>query len=105
MTATETREQAVELAGASVKARLAAGAQINGPIISVFWHLGEFGQSAEWQLILKNTQGKYRELETFLIENHPWNNPEVIAVPIMAGSPKYLGWIAETLSHSNQNDQ
>ncbi|MER5184848.1 divalent cation tolerance protein CutA [Streptomyces sp. NPDC002896] len=45
--------KAVELARLVVEGRLAAGAQIVGPVISAFWHEGEFGAGEEWQLLLK----------------------------------------------------
>ena len=61
-TATETREQAVLLAESVVRARLAAGAQVVGPVTSVFWHLGEFGTGEEWQLLLKTTAERYPAL-------------------------------------------
>ncbi|RAJ48502.1 CutA1 divalent ion tolerance protein [Streptomyces sp. KhCrAH-43] len=46
-TATGTRDEAVALAGRAVRAPLAAGAQIVGPVTSVFWHLGEYGTGEE----------------------------------------------------------
>lgn len=95
-TATETREQAVELARSVVVGRLVAGAQIVGPVISAFWHAGEFGTGEEWQLLMKTHADRYAELEAHLLAHHPWNNPEVSAVPIVAGSDAYLRWVATT---------
>lgn len=95
-TATETREQAVELARTITEARLVASAQVIGPVTAIFWHLGEIGQSDEWQVILKTTYDRYDELEARLTENHPWSTPEIVAVPIMRGSEGYLGWISRT---------
>ncbi|MFC8664046.1 divalent-cation tolerance protein CutA [Streptomyces sp. NPDC057199] len=92
-TATETRDQAVELARSVVSERLAAGAQIIGPVTSAFWHDGEFGTGEEWQLLLKTQQSRYAELETHLLKHHPWQNPELAAVPIVAGSKGCLEWI------------
>ncbi|MFD9881698.1 divalent-cation tolerance protein CutA [Streptomyces alboflavus] len=92
-TATELREQAVELARTAVRDRLAAGAQIVGPVTSVFWHAGEFGTAEEWQLLLKTTAERYPELEKHLVDNHPWKNPEVCATPIVAGTDAYLQWV------------
>ncbi|WP_193433195.1 divalent-cation tolerance protein CutA [Streptomyces luteocolor] len=92
-TATEHREQAVELARVAVRDRLAAGAQIIGPVTSVFWHAGEFGTGEEWQLLLKTTIERYPALERHLVENHPWSNPEVCATPIVAGAKPCLQWI------------
>ncbi|WP_329046768.1 divalent-cation tolerance protein CutA [Streptomyces sp. NBC_01422] len=96
-TATETRDQAVALAGPAVQQRLAAGAQIIGPVTSVFWHLGEYGTGQEWQLLLKTTAHRYPELESYLLEHHPWDNPEVCAVPITAGADRCLQWISDSV--------
>ncbi|WP_438488208.1 divalent-cation tolerance protein CutA [Streptomyces sp. S186] len=96
-TATETREQAVELARSVVERRLAAGAQIVGPVVSVFWHEGEFGTGEEWQLLLKSRADAYPALEAHLLKHHPWKNPEVSAVLLVAGSDAYLRWIATTV--------
>ncbi|WKX71389.1 divalent-cation tolerance protein CutA [Streptomyces sp. XD-27] len=96
-TATETREQAVELARSVVMARLAAGAQIVGPVVSAFWHEGEFGTGEEWQLLLKTRADRYPEVEAHFLAHHPWKNPEISAVPIVAGSDAYLRWVATTV--------
>lgn len=61
-TATETREQAVELAKSLVQERLAAGAQTVGPVTSVFWHLGEFGTGEEWRLLPTTRTDRYPDL-------------------------------------------
>lgn len=95
-TATETRDQAVKLAQSVVAGRLAAGAQIVGPVVSVFWHQGEFGTGEEWQLLFKAPAERYAALEAHLLEHHPWKNPEVSAVPIVAGSKAYLRWLLDT---------
>lgn len=95
-TATETRDAAVTLAQSAVEQKLAAGAQIIGPVTSVFWHNGEFGTGEEWQLLLKTRADRYNALESHLIEHHPWQNPEVTAVTIVAGSDAYLKWVAST---------
>jgi periplasmic divalent cation tolerance protein len=95
-TATETREQAVRLAESAVQGRLAAGAQVVGPVVSVFWHNGEFGTGEEWQLLLKTAAERYPALEAHLVANHPWEKPEVVAVPIVNGSEAYLRWVADS---------
>ncbi|MFF8692665.1 divalent-cation tolerance protein CutA [Streptomyces sp. NPDC015144] len=97
-TATETKAQAIALAGPAVQNRLAAGAQVIGPVTSVFWHLGEYGTGEEWQLLLKTTTERYVDLEKYLLENHPWDNPEVCAVPIVLGAERCKTWISESVS-------
>jgi periplasmic divalent cation tolerance protein len=95
-TATETREQAADLARGVVQAKLAASAQIIGPVGSVFWHQGEFGVSEEFKLVFHARADRYPEIEEHLIGHHPWKNPEVVATPIVRGSADYLRWIANT---------
>ncbi|QNE79133.1 divalent cation tolerance protein CutA [Streptomyces finlayi] len=97
-TATRTREQAVALAAGAVQYRLAAGAQIIGPVTSVFWHLGEYGTGEEWQLLLKTSKVRYPELEAHLLEHHPWDNPELCAVPIVLGAERSLQWIGDSVA-------
>ncbi|MFJ5217152.1 divalent-cation tolerance protein CutA [Streptomyces sp. NPDC088354] len=95
-TATETRDQAVELARSAVGERLAAGAQIIGPVISAFWHDGQFGTGAEWKLLMTTSAERYPALEAHLLKNHPWGNPQVSATAIVAGSDGYLRWIDDS---------
>jgi periplasmic divalent cation tolerance protein len=96
-TATPTREQAVELAQGAVKGRMAAGAQITGPVTSVFWHLGEFGQGEEWRLVMTTTADRYPVLEAYLLQAHPWDNPEVIGVPVTRGASRCLEWVESSV--------
>jgi periplasmic divalent cation tolerance protein len=97
-TATATREAAVQLARSAVSLRLAAGAQVIGPVVSAFWHLGEFGTGEEWQLLLKTRADHYDRLEAHLLEHHPWDNPEIVAVSIVVGSAAYLRWLDSSVS-------
>jgi periplasmic divalent cation tolerance protein len=95
-TATESREAALTLARSVITARLAAGAQVVGPVSSVAWHLGQLVEGEEWQLVLKTRRDSLDELEVFLTEHHPWDNPEISALPIVAASRRYLDWIDRT---------
>lgn len=92
-TAADNRETAVDLLNSAVKARLAASGQVFGPVITAFWHLGEFGNGEEWVVVLKTTKERYPELETHLIHAHPWDNPEVSSTPL-GGSAAYLDWMS-----------
>ncbi len=96
-TATETKDQAVTLARIAVEGRLAAGAQIAGPVLSVFWHAGEFGTGEEWRLVLRTHASRFDELRDALVENHPWQKPEVIATAIVASTGDYLDWIRRSV--------
>jgi periplasmic divalent cation tolerance protein len=94
-TTTDSRAEAMELARTAVEARLAAGAQVAGPITSTYWWEGEVERLEEWLVILKLPAGLYTDLAAFLTEQHSYDEPEIIAVPLSAGSPGYLRWIAE----------
>ncbi|PKW13906.1 divalent-cation tolerance protein CutA [Saccharopolyspora spinosa] len=96
--AAPTKELATALARAAVEARLAAGGQVVGPVTSVFWHLGEFGTGEEWQVVLKTTEDRYKELEQLLVARHEWTNPEITALPLAAGLAPYLDWVGRTTS-------
>lgn len=67
-----------------------------GPVVSVFWHEGQYGEGEEWQVLLKTTERRYTELEAHLLANHSWSNPEVSAVLITSGSAGYLDWLDQT---------
>jgi len=95
-TATDTREAAITLARSAIQARLAAGGEVIGPVASLFWHAGSYGEGEEWKAVLKTTADKYPELEKHLVENHPWQNPEVTAVRLVTGSAPYLEWVHTT---------
>jgi len=95
-TATPDRKSGEQLAGSAVAARLAGTAQVVGPVTSFFWHLGESGQGEEFNVTFKTTDARYAELEAHIIENHPWDKPEVTAVELVRGSADYLAWAEES---------
>lgn len=103
-TATDTREGAAELARSAVKAKLAAGAQVSGPMAAYFWHQGQFGDGQEWQVVFKTTRDRYPDLEAHLVAHHGWRNPEIIAVPLAAGLQGYLEWVRATTAPTSQGD-
>ena len=96
-TTTAERADAVRLARSAVEARLAASAQIIGPVTSVFWHLGQLGEGEEWQVYLKTTTARYPDLEAHLMREHPWNNPEITATELVQASPGYLEWLVNVV--------
>jgi periplasmic divalent cation tolerance protein len=85
----------MDLARAAVEARLAACAQVAGPVASTYWWDDGLERAEEWTLILKLPSDRYQELAEFLTQRHSYDEPEIIATAIVAGSPAYLGWIDE----------
>ena len=99
-TTTDSRAEAMELARAAVQARLAACAQVAGPIASTYWWEGGIERAEEWLIMLKLPADRYGELAAFIAERHSYDEPEIVALPILAGSASYLSWIREeTLQH------
>ena len=94
-TTTDSRAEAVELAQAAVEARLAACAQVAGPIASTYWWEDAVERAEEWLIMLKLPASRYDDLAEFLAERHSYDDPEIIATPIVTGSQSYLDWLAE----------
>lgn len=67
------------------------------PVHSVYSWQGEVQADDEWQLIIKSELSKFAALSTKIQSIHPYDVPEIIALPIVAGSPSYLEWIAQTV--------
>ncbi|MEW2068066.1 divalent-cation tolerance protein CutA [Streptomyces sp. NPDC007346] len=99
MTTTDSEEKAHELAQGAVEARLAACVQISAPVTSVYRWQNAIESSEEWQVLFKTAAERYEELERYLQEAHDYDTPEIIAIPVIRGSARYLGWVtAETAS-------
>jgi periplasmic divalent cation tolerance protein len=64
--------------------------RVFGVALPAFWHESEFGEGEEWQVVLKTRADPCPEIEAHLIENHPWQNPEVTAIEISDGCGPYL---------------
>src|SRR5579863_9029129 len=94
-TTTDSRAEAMELSRAVVEARLAACAQVAGPVASTYWWEGGIERAEEWLVLLKLPAARLAELTAFLTERHSYDEPEIVALPIVAGSPSYLSWIRE----------
>ncbi len=95
-TTTASEEEARRIASALLERRLAACVQILGPIDSRYWWQGKIEAASEWLCLIKTSAARYEELEAAIAELHSYDEPEVIATPIVAGSEGYLGWVRGT---------
>jgi periplasmic divalent cation tolerance protein len=95
ITTTDTQRNAAGLARGAVEARLAACAQVHGPMSSTYWWRGEVETATEWQVVFKTTAEAYPALEAHLKAAHGYELPEVVMFPITTGNPDYLAWIAQ----------
>lgn len=94
VTTTDSREEADKLARSAVERRLAACAQVAGPVTSTYWWEGAVQTASEWQCLLKTTAERFGELQEHLEREHSYETPEIVATPIVAGAARYLDWIA-----------
>ncbi len=90
-------EEAERLARRVIDDRLAACVNVLSPVRSFYRWKGEIEDSAEWLLIIKTTRDKFDALRAALESAHTYEVPEVIAIPIVEGSPNYLSWIEREL--------
>jgi periplasmic divalent cation tolerance protein len=97
ITTTETRAYAQAIADTVVAKRLTACVQIIGPITSTYWWQGEIETAEEWLCLIKTRRDLYEELEQAIREVHPYDVPEILAVPVVAGSQSYLDWLDHEL--------
>jgi len=95
LTTTDAAGKAEALARGAVEARVAACAQISGPVTSVYRWKGAVETAAEWQVLFKTTGARYDALEAYLLEAHDYDTPEIIATPVVRGSADYLRWLGE----------
>lgn len=95
VTTADSREAAEALARSAVQARVAACAQVSGPINSTYWWEGKVESAEEWYVTFKTTAERYPALEQHIREHHSYDVPEVVLLPVLAGNPAYLAWVSE----------
>lgn len=92
-TAVGTKEDAQALALGAVGAHFAACAQVHGPVESTFRWEGKIRTEQEWTVLFKSTVARYPALESYLRAAHPYELPEILAVPVVAASTEYMAWL------------
>ncbi len=100
VTTTEHKEDAEAIARTLVEERLAACVQVLGPITSTYRWKGKIETSQEWQCWAKSRRGLYDQIEGAIRRIHRYDVPEILAMPVVAGSQSYLDWLAEEVKGS-----
>jgi len=98
LTTIGTAEAARKLAQQIVETKLAACANIIPQIESWYWWEGKVEQGNELLLLLKTTSDRYAQLERHIKQNHPYDLPEIVILPIEGGNADYLNWIRDSLA-------
>lgn len=81
------------IAQSLVQARLAACVQVTGPVFSTYRWEGKVESAEEFMCLIKTRAALTSNVEAAIRSLHPYENPEIIVVPITGGSPDYLRWI------------
>jgi len=92
------QKTAEEIASHLISEKLAACVNIIPGITSIYEWQGQIEKSQEYQLLIKSHSKYYTEIEDNIKKLHPYELPEIIAVPIERGLPEYLQWINTCLS-------
>jgi periplasmic divalent cation tolerance protein len=98
MTTTDKQELAERIAQQLVEDHLAACVQVVGPITSTYRWQGRVESAQEWLCLAKTRLGLFAEVEAAIREIHTYEKPEILAVPVTAGSAAYLEWLAREVS-------
>lgn len=91
-------EIAEQIARQVVEQKLAACVNLLTDLHAIYRWQGNIVSDIEVQLVIKTQKNRYPELEARLKALHPYDTPEIIAIPITSGLPAYLTWIRESTS-------
>jgi periplasmic divalent cation tolerance protein len=102
LTTCETEAEAQRIAEALVNERLAACVNIVAGVRSVYRWKGEVEKAGEVLLLVKTSRELFRQVQATIERTHSYELPELVAVPIVDGSARYLDWLAAGLKQDEQ---
>jgi periplasmic divalent cation tolerance protein len=97
MCACGSEAEAEEIATQLVEQRLAACVNVSSPVRSIYRWQGKVESAPEWLLTAKTTQARFEDLAALIRSLHSYELPEIIVLPIAAGSQTYLKWISDSV--------
>ena len=100
MTTLPDADTAEMIAARLIAERAAACVSIGSPVRSLYHWQGKTETATEFPLVIKTTSEAYPSVESTLRSMHPYELPEIIAVPVAAGLGPYLDWIASSCNRS-----
>jgi periplasmic divalent cation tolerance protein len=96
-TTTSPKIDADRIARVLLEKKLAACVQVIGPMTSTYWWKGSIEVAKEWLCLIKTESSLYRRVERTIRDVHTYKTPEIVAVPIVAGSKDYMKWLLSSL--------
>jgi periplasmic divalent cation tolerance protein len=97
LTTAGSEEEAEAIGSALLEQRLAACVQVLGPILSRYRWQGQLERGREWQCLAKTEAALYERVESAIRAVHSYEQPEILAIPVLAGSRGYLEWVSASL--------
>ena len=97
LTTFDKREDAERVARILVERRLAACVQMIAPMTSVYRWKGTVETATETLCLIKTRRDLFPQIERAMAELHPYEVPEVVALPIVGGAEPYLEWVAQSV--------
>jgi len=97
LTTAGSEEEAERIASMLLEKRLAACVQTIGPVTSRYRWEGKLERAEEWACLAKTEGALYEQVETVIRCVHSYEEPEILAIPVLAGSTGYLAWISENV--------
>ena len=94
---TSNKEEALKIVHDLLEEKLIACANIVGPVSSIFWWEGKIDEASEFLVFMKSHGNHFERLSEKVAEIHSYEVPEIIALPIIKGSPPYLKWLSDSL--------
>ena len=102
LTSLPDHESAKVLARSLVTGRLAACVNVGAPVESMYHWRGEIETAREVPVVIKTRQALYAAVEAAVVAAHPYELPEIIAVPVIHGLAGYLDWITSETAQAAQ---
>jgi periplasmic divalent cation tolerance protein len=93
-----SKEVAIFLSERAIQEKMAACANIHGPITSLYPWEGNIQNDTEWVLILKTKQAQVEALSSLIEREHPYQIPCILQLPIAGGNPSYLQWLLDQMA-------
>jgi periplasmic divalent cation tolerance protein len=93
MTAVGNQDHAQQIARALVEQRLAGCVQVIGPVSSTYWWNDQVESAEEYLCLIKTRADLFDRLAAAIRAVHPYDVPEILAMPVTAGSASYLDWL------------
>jgi periplasmic divalent cation tolerance protein len=99
MTTTGNRSDAQRIAQVLVEQHLAACVQIIGPILSTYWWDDKLEQNEEFLCLIKTEVAMFDRVAAAISDVHPYDVPEILAIPVVRGNEAYLSWLSGGIHH------